>query len=135
MPWVRALLVWLAIVVAETIHGILRGLFLVPAIGDLPSRQVGVATGSLIILVIAILASRWLGARTRRSQLQVGVTWVVLMLAFEIGLGRALGFGWDRLLADYDPRQGGFMVLGLMVLLLAPMIAARVRSRTGHAAA
>ena len=53
MSWIRALLAWLLIVVAESIHGAARQLFLAPAIGDLPARQVGVLTGSVIILAIA----------------------------------------------------------------------------------
>ena len=52
---------------------------------------------------------------------------VVAMLAFEIGLGRGLGASWPRLAADYDPRQGGFMLAGMAVLLFAPMIACRIR--------
>jgi len=39
--WPRALAVWLLIVVAESIHGTLRQLFLAPLIGDLPAWQWG----------------------------------------------------------------------------------------------
>ena len=34
MPWTRALLAWLIIFVAESIHGTLRTLYLAPAIGE-----------------------------------------------------------------------------------------------------
>ena len=54
-------------------------------------RSYGVAVGSLIIFAIALLFSRWLGARTLRAQLAVGLCWVVLTVAFEIGLGMLLG--------------------------------------------
>lgn len=42
----RAILIWLAIIVAEIAHGIIRGLLLVPLVGDWRSRQIGVFTGS-----------------------------------------------------------------------------------------
>lgn len=38
----RAFLAWLVIIAAETVHGVLRGLLLVPLVGDLPARQIGV---------------------------------------------------------------------------------------------
>ena len=41
----RALLVWLIIIGVETVHGILRGLFLAPLIGDFQARRISVFTG------------------------------------------------------------------------------------------
>ena len=37
MLWIRALVVWLLTIAAETVHGILRNLFLVPVVGDFHS--------------------------------------------------------------------------------------------------
>lgn len=123
----RALVVWLVIILAETLHGVLRQLFLTPVVGDLPARQIGVAIGSAIIFVVALTFSRWLGARTLRAQLAVGLAWVALTVAFELALGSMLGLTRERMLADYDPAAGGFMGLGLLFMLLAPALAARVR--------
>lgn len=129
MIWQRALIVWFVIILAETLHGVLRQLFLVPLVGDLPARQIGVLLGSLLIFAIAWAFSRWLGARTHREQLGVGLSWVALTLAFEFALGAALGLPLQRMLQDYDPAQGGFMVFGLVFMLLAPMLAAWTQLR------
>ena len=43
----------------------------------------------------------------------VGALWVALTLTFEILLGRAIGASWDRILSDYNPARGGFMLAGL----------------------
>ena len=37
MLLIRAFFVWLVIIAAETVHGILRGVQLVPIVGDLPA--------------------------------------------------------------------------------------------------
>ena len=50
MSWPRALVTWLAIIVAESLHGTLRQLFLTPIVGDLPARQIGVFIGAAAIL-------------------------------------------------------------------------------------
>jgi hypothetical protein len=123
----RALVVWLVIILAETLHGVLRQLFLVPIVGDMRARQIGVLVGSLVILSIALAFSRWLGARSLREQLLVGSAWGALTLAFELALGAVLGLSPQRMLEDYDLSRGGFMALGLLFMLWAPALAARLR--------
>ena len=49
----RCLAIWLLIISAEILHGILRAILLVPLVGEFRSNQIGVFTGSAIILVIA----------------------------------------------------------------------------------
>ncbi len=127
MRWSRALLAWLLIVLAETVHGFLRQLFLMPAIGDLPMRQVGVFVGSAIIFAVAWLTIRWIGARRAREQFAVGAVWVALIVAFEVSLGLALGYSRERMLSDYDLANGGWMGFGLLFLLCAPWLAAKAR--------
>jgi hypothetical protein len=132
MPWMRATLTWMAMMLAETGHGVVREIFIAPVIGALPARQLGVLTGSLIVLAIAWLTARWVDARTSRAQYAVGALWVVLTILFEFSLGRATGMSWARLLGDYDPARGGFLLLGLAVMFLAPRIAsARLTRRRG----
>ena len=124
----RALLVWLVVIAAETAHGVLRGLLLVPLVGDRPARQIGVPVGSLIVLAVASLFIRWIAARTSRQLLGVGLLWVVLTVLFEMGLGRlALGLSWERITEDYDVTRGGFLAVGLLVMAVSPLLAARLR--------
>jgi hypothetical protein len=128
MHWWRALAVWLVIVAAESIRGILRRLLLAPAVGDFRARQISVFTGALIIIAIVTLFIRWLRLPTIRWMLAVGVAWVVLTMTFELVLGRLiLGYSWDRVLSDYDLSRGGLLSFGLVVLALSPMIAAKLR--------
>jgi hypothetical protein len=129
----RAIAVWCAIAVAETVHGILRGLYVAPVLGDLRARQVGVFVGSAIILAIACARIRWVGATAPRELRAVGGVWLVLMLSFEVGLGRLLGASWPRLLSDYDPRQGGLMPIGMVILFFSPSMAIWLRRSRGDA--
>lgn len=124
----RALCVWFVLILAEIAHGIARGVLLVPAVGDFRARQIGVFTGSLIILAIAWALTPWLGAWRRGQFVGVGLLWAGLTLAFEILFGRfVVGASWERLLEDFRLWQGGLMPLGIAVLALAPLLAARVR--------
>lgn len=133
MVWLRALAVWCLIFAAEAVHGILRTLLLVPRIGDMPSRQFGVVIGSVLIVGIAWLTVRWIGARGTRQWLSVGVLWTLLMVATEVLLGRAaFGYPWERITEDFDPTRGGLLGFGMAVMLLAPVGTAWVRGLFGR---
>lgn len=128
MWWRRAVFVWMLLMLLETLSGRARSLFLAPAIGDLAARQWGVAAGCALIFIVTLLTARWIGAATAAQQLIVGAIWALLTLVFEIALGRALELGWARIFSDYNPARGGFMVLGLAFMALAPWWVARLRS-------
>lgn len=124
----RAVLIWLLLIAAEIVHGILRAIALVPLAGEFRSNQIGVFTGSAIILVIACLTIRWIGATQRSELLTVGAIWLALTVAFEVLFGRfVVGLSWERIFADYNLLRGGLMPLGLLFLFFAPMIAGRLR--------
>ena len=127
--WGRAVAVWLLIAALETVHGIVRGLWLEPALGAVAAQRLGFALGSVLVVAVAWATSRWLGAATRAEQLLAGLMWLLLMLGFELAIGRARGFGWARIAAEFDPRQGGFMLFGLLLMWLAPMLGAWLRGR------
>src|SRR5215217_2270042 len=114
LRWGRVLIVWFAIAVAEIVHGTLRTLLLAPVVGDMRARQVGVFTGSLLIVTIAVLTIDWLGRLSTASLLRIGCVWTVLMILFEIGAGRFVaGFSWARIWSDFNLAAGGLLPLGM----------------------
>lgn len=124
----RAFATWVAILAIEVLHGVLRTMLLVPIVGDWRARQIGVAIGSLLILLVAWLTIRWIGARTRGELVAVGLVWLVSMLVAEALLGRLVfGYEWPRIFEDFDLRRGGLLGIGMAVLLIAPSLAARWR--------
>jgi hypothetical protein len=125
----RAFVVWLVIIGVESVHGTLRVVWLAPRLGDFRARQVAVFSGSVPILAIALLFVRWIGAESTRALLSIGTAWLALTLLFEIGLGRwVFGRSWEDLASDFEIWKGGLFPIGLLVLLLAPLIAVRLRN-------
>lgn len=124
----KAAIAWVVLALAETVHGMLRVRFLNRRLGDRRARQVSVFTGSVIILGIGWFLVPWVGPASLGQALAVGALWVGLMLAFDLGLGRfAFRLPWTRLAADFDLRKGGFLGLGMLVLLWTPGIVGQVR--------
>jgi hypothetical protein len=130
----RVLLVWLLIVVAESLHGALRRALFDPDV-EFVVRQASVLTGALIIFAITWACIGWLRIRSTAGALGVGVLWVVLTLAFEIVVGRAMGLDWRRIGSDYDLLHGGLMPLGLLAMALTPWAVRRLKAGSDRRAA
>jgi hypothetical protein len=110
----------------------MRRLVLEPRLGDLLARQVSVLTGAVLIVIVFWFTLRWVGPQPNRRWWGMGLLWLTMTLAFEIGLGRAVGSSWDRMASDFDPRRGGFLAFGMLVILVAPRVLAErlgLRSR------
>jgi hypothetical protein len=135
----RALFVWLLIIVAESIHGTLRTIFLEPFLGSFRARQLSVFTATIIVFTITWFTMRWIraasqspshvnaGSLSTSACLTIGALGVVLTLIFEFGLGRALGMSWVRLLEDYNLAKGGLMLFGLAAMFATPWLVNRYR--------
>ncbi len=128
MIYLRSIAIWLVFIIIESLNGTIRTLWLVASLGDLLAHQVSFVTGSLLILMIATIFVRWLKISNFSQAIGVGVLWMLLTVMFEIGLGRfVLGYSWAQIAADYDLSQGRLMSVGLVLLVLAPLIATKIR--------
>jgi hypothetical protein len=127
-PLARVIGIWVTLVAVESIHGVMRRLFLEPHLGDLRARQLSVFTGAVLIALVFWFTLKRLGPQPARRWWTFGLVWLALTLAFEIGLGRATGMSWDRIAADFDPRRGGLLAFGMLVILVAPRLLAQRRA-------
>lgn len=123
----RALAVWVLIILAESVQGGLRRVLASPEM-EFAIRQGSVFIGALVIFAITWLSLGWMRIRTGGGALAVGLLWALLIVAFEFLLGRALGYGWARILSDYDLLHGGLMPLGLVAMALTPWLARRLKA-------
>jgi len=124
----KSILVWLVFIFAESLNGTARIFWLIPLLGDSLAHQISFAIGSLLIVTIATLFIGWLEASKFIQLLSIGLAWLLLTVLFEIALGRfVLAYSWEQIAADYNLLQGGLMPIGLVLLVLSPFIATKIR--------
>lgn len=122
--FLRAFVVWIVIILAETVHGIARIQILEPSVGEFRARQIAVFSGAAIIFLVTRSLIGWIGANGRYALVAIGLFWVVLTIAFELLIGRfVFGFSWQRIAAEYDITSGSLMPLGLVFLVFCPLLA------------
>src|SRR5207244_8043300 len=77
MRMLRGVIVWCAFMAIETVHGILRGIFLVPRVGLNLSNKIGWPVAACIVFGMTVLTFRWIGLVGTKALLRLGVIWVV----------------------------------------------------------
>lgn len=123
----RGLLVWLLIMLVETIHGVLRGLLVAPRLGEEMASRIGWPIGMIIVLVVSYLSIRWIGLRDTSNLIRLGALWAILTFVFEIIIGLLRGLDSTRMWAEINPLEGGFMLYSVIVMFLAPLAAHHLR--------
>ena len=124
---VKALAIWLAILVCAVANGTLREAILIPHLGKTIGLLLSGLLLSALILAITYFALPWLGV-TRLSQLiGIGLGWLALTLVFEISFGRFQGKTWPALLEAYTFKDGNIWPVVLLITAAAPYIAGRLR--------
>jgi hypothetical protein len=121
----RALVIWCGLLAVAFANGILRSLWLTPAVGDAGAHVIGALVLSLVVATVAWHAIGWLHPHTANEALLIGDEWVLLSIAFQVLAGYVLlGTQWHRLLMEYNVTQGSQWELVLITMLVAPPVAA-----------
>lgn len=122
---------WPILMGIAMIEGIARETKVAPWLGHRPALILSGAIMIVAIYVVAWLLLAWWGRP--RSDLVlwlVGASWVVLTIAFEaVLLVTARGQPLVNLIAEYHPMRivdGNLIVPGLVLMLLAPVLVARM---------
>lgn len=123
----KLLALWFAILLLAVANGGLREAVLLKSF----DRSSAFITSGLLlmtcVLLVAILSIKWLGPMTLARCAYAGLLWLALTLAFEFGFGLLRGQSMATLLDAYRFRDGNIWPLVLVVVALAPAVAALVR--------
>ncbi len=119
----RSFLVWLIIIAAETINGIVREMLISPIVGGQNGRQISFGIAVVLIAVITLAFVRSIGVVDIGRLIGIGLLWAVLTFVFEVAASRIAGRSWAETMADFDPGSGGLMAFGLVFLAIIPVLA------------
>jgi len=125
----RSLLAWLVILGLAIANGVLREEILIPALGKPGGLILSGVLLSMLIVLVAYGVVRFTRDLTASKVLLIGVLWLSLTLAFEFSFGRFVQHkSWAELLDAYAFKEGNIWPVVLVVTLLAPYLAFRLRA-------
>lgn len=112
----------------ETLHGIARAALLVPRIGKRNALKVAIVTGSCLAFAVCWWQVPGIGISGTPALLALGGFLAVFMASFDIALARLLlKLPWRKVLADFDPRSGNYLSVGLLLLATFPWLVMALR--------
>jgi hypothetical protein len=125
----KALGLWLYILLFAILNGAVREAVLVPLLGQQVALPLSGVILSLLIFVVSLVFIRSLQVASVPRAWLVGAFWLTLTLAFEFLFGHyVLGASWVDLLASFSPENGNLWLLVLFSTLCSPFLAGKTRS-------
>lgn len=126
--FIKASGLWLGFLAVAIGCGFIREKFLVPGLGSVAGRALGTLLVGLIIFgLIYVYVGKIKGA-TPAALFKLGVGWTIATIAFEFLFGHyVVGLAWESLWADYNIFQGRLWPLVLIVTLVGPLLARKIR--------
>ena len=122
----KIVLVWLLILPAMVLNGIVREAVLVDAAGRGLADVASAFLGIVIILLITRPFLRRMPDPTTRALARVSAVWLILTVTFEFLFGHYVdGKSWSELGANYALWEGKLWPIVLAALVLSPFIWAR----------
>ncbi len=124
----KSLILWFLLLISAILNAGLREKFITPSTGEQVSHAISSVTGSIFIFLITLLFIGMLGLTGARQSWWVGIFWVCLTVAFEFLFGHyVMKHSWTHLLDDYNVFKGRLWVLVLVVTVISPWVAGRMR--------
>lgn len=124
----KALVLWVAILILAILNGTLREKALIPVMGTFGGMLASGIVLSVCIALVAFLAAPWYGLLASSQYWLIGLFWLLLTLFFEFSFGRLVQHkDWAQLLQAYTFKDGNLWPVVLAVTFLAPYLAARLR--------
>jgi hypothetical protein len=128
MTCLRAVAVWMLILIFAIANGLFRDVVLLPRLALPLAFVTSSVMLSLIIFGLAFALSPRLKLTTPGYGLSVGSLWLGLTLLFEFGFGGWVqGRSWEELLQAHTFENGNVWPLVLLATFLAPVVAQRMR--------
>lgn len=124
---VRVLALCVVLAGAETLHGIVRTMLVVPRIGKDRALKLSVVSGSLLAFAICYLLVPSIGLNQAADLLLLGLIVALFMASFDVALGRLLlRRSWSKVFRDFNPATGNYLLFGVVLLTAFPWLAMRV---------
>ena len=124
---VKALLVWLSILLLAIANGLLREAVLAPLFGPVLALIASGIVLAALIQLTAFVALPWLGRTSALVYGLIGLLWLLTTLIFEFGFGIVQGHSMAQLFEAYMFKDGNIWPLVLVVTAVAPYVAAKVK--------
>lgn len=124
---IKALAIWVGILLLAIANGMLRESVLMPRLGSAAALVSSGILLAVLIITVAYFSLSWLQIRRPMQFWLIGFFWRALTFAFEFSFGLLQGKSWSVLLDAYIFKGGNIWPVVFAATVFAPYIAAKLR--------
>ena len=125
---IKAVGIWLVIVVVAVFNGVFREKVLVPLIGAGFSLPLSGVLLAMLIFLVALLSVSIIGSSEQKKYILIGLVWLILTLSFEFLFGYFIaGKSWQEILGVFNIMKGDLFIVVLFAAGISPWLAAKAR--------
>jgi hypothetical protein len=127
MNW-KTFVSWIPGIPIAIFNGILRESWYTQFLNELHAHQLSALSFIVFFGIYAWFILKWLKPSSAQQALRIGLTWLVLTVAFEFLFGHfVMGNPWESLFHDYNLIAGRVWVIVLIWIAAAPSIFFRMQ--------
>ena len=129
----KYLLVWFLLAIVAITNGIIRQSTYGKSVSELAAHQISTVTAIVAFGVVVWSVHRRWPIETPRQAWTIGLLWLLMTVAFELGFGHFVGgHSWPRLLADFNLLNGRVWAVFLVWVAVLPFAVFKVSTRAAQ---
>ena len=126
----KYLFVWLLLAIIATANGIIRQSTYGKILPELAAHQISTVTAILAFSAVVWGFNRLWPIQSASQSWIIGLSWLVLTVAFEFGFGHFVaGHSWEKLFADYNILRGRVWSIFLVWVVVVPFVVYKLETR------
>ncbi|MEA5420119.1 hypothetical protein VB712_12885 [Spirulina sp. CCNP1310] len=115
----------------ETLHGILRTALIAPRLGTRRAKRLSIISGTALLFGVCWWWIPRLGLSNPLALLALGAGLAGFMGLYDLLLGHyVFKMKWRVLWRDFDPRQGNYLSIGLLILVFIPWLVMMIHNQS-----
>ncbi len=123
-------LVWFLIAIVAIANGIVRQSTYGKVLPELTAHQISTVTAIFATGLAVWGVGRLWPIETSSQAWTIGLSWLLLTVAFEFGFGHyVVGHSWEKLFADYNVLNGRVWSLFLVWIVVMPFVIFKLSTR------
>jgi len=127
MNW-KYFISWIPGIPIAIVNGLLRNSLYRQFLNELHAHQLSALSFIVLFGIYVFFILKWLKLSSAQEALRLGLTWLVLTVAFEFLFGHfVMGHPWASLVHDYNLVAGRVWVLVLIWIAATPSIFYRIQ--------
>ena len=120
--------IWASFIPIAILNGLLREKCFVPLLGNRLALPLSGISAAALFFLLVFFSLPWLGPLKPHQYRLIGLAWLAMTVLFEFLFGRLVARkSWEYLLQAYDLSTGNLWLLVLLVIAVAPFLAAKLR--------